>query len=54
MACLAAVAFRYGADTADIVVWCISLAAFASGLRNGYRERKQEDLTGVIFPDGQE
>ena len=49
--CMAAIAFRHPLDTADIVVWTLSAAAFALAYWNTSRERKEEDLTRTIFPD---
>jgi hypothetical protein len=52
-ACLLAVAFRYGVDGTAIAAWSVGAAVFGLGLWNGSRAREEEDLTDVIFPDGQ-
>ncbi len=53
LACLLAVAFRFGLDGFVIAAWSIGAAALALGYRNGWRAKRDEDLTHVIFPDGQ-
>ena len=51
--CLAALAFRHDVDTIAMGVWAMGAVAFAAGLWDVSRERKQEDLTREIFPDDQ-
>jgi hypothetical protein len=53
MLCLLAVWYpmRGGVDGVDIVVWALAAAAFAGGVWDGSRVRKQEDLTHEIFPE---
>jgi len=51
-ACMVAVTIRHPLDAADIAVWTCSAAAFLLAFRLTSRERKEEDLTDTIFPDG--
>ena len=50
-ACLVAVGIRHSLDLADVAVWTLSAAAFATAYGVASRERKEEDLTKTIFPD---
>lgn len=52
--CLAAVAIRHPVDTADFTIWGLSAVAFGVAFWDGSREKKQEDLTHTIFPDGED
>ena len=49
--CLGAIALRHPVDIADIVVWSLAVVAIGVAWWEGSREKKQEDLTEVIFPD---
>ena len=49
--CFAAVVFRHPLDTADITIGALAIVAFAAALWDTSREKKQEDLTRIIFPD---
>ena len=53
IACLLAVAFRFGLDPVVIAAWSLGAAVLALGYRNGSRAKQEEDLTHVIFPDSQ-
>lgn len=49
--CGAIVVFRHEVDSIAIGVWGFALIAFALGLWDIIRPRKQEDLTDEIFPE---
>jgi hypothetical protein len=52
--CALALTYRYALDAVDIAAWSLAAAAAAAGWWHGSRPRKDnEDLTHVIFPDGQ-
>jgi hypothetical protein len=48
--CGIAISLRHPTDTIDVMVWLLSLAAFASGWWDVSRERPTEDLTHEMFP----
>jgi len=51
LVCGVALIFRHETDTIAIGVWSLAAAAFAIGVWDASRQRKQEDLTHEIFPD---
>lgn len=50
--CLLAVGFRHRLDAADAAVGALAVVAFSAAAWDTAREKKQEDLTPKIFPDG--
>ncbi len=52
-ACMVAVWLRHPLDVVDILVWSLAAASIALGFWHASRPRREEDLTGTMFPDGQ-
>jgi hypothetical protein len=49
--CLGAMAIRHPVDASVIAIWAVAAAAFGIAFWEASREKKQEDLTQLIFPD---
>ena len=49
--CMIAVTFRHELDFADIAITAVVVIAFALGIWQNSRIKKEEDLTRTMFPD---
>jgi hypothetical protein len=52
--CLIAVGLRHRIDIAAIAIWSLAVIAFALGLWENSREKKEEDLSQSMFPHDDE
>ena len=49
--CLAAMAFRFPIDFADVMAWALAAVALSAAAWNASHEKPAEDLTSTIFPE---